>query len=797
MALASAPAASAQVVGARWAGRAISEIEYRGLRTLADESINFYLDLAVGRPFDPAALNAKILEFWEKRDLIDDILVEAEEVGAAVKLVITIQERPRLISLDYQGLDKVKRSDIADHSDKERIELFEGLPFNVGELVRLKKSIEALYAERGFRFAHVTFERDDVSPTEVRIVVTIDEGNKVKIGQVRFEGNEVFGAGRLQRQMKKTKKSNLLTKIRKRDIYNPATVAEDLEAVEELYKEYGYKDVQTGEPVVEVIARKDGSEGEGRKLRVIVPIEEGSRWKLGEIRVEGNEVLPDELLVSVFERPKGGWLRADVIEKGLKQINDFYRNGGYILADIESEVVERENLVADLVLKIDEGDQFRVGRIEFEGNSRTRDRVLRRELRVQEGLVFNSASLRNSLLKINQLEFFKLNEDEPVDVQVVHEDKLVNLTIKGEEAERTELQFGGGFSEIDGFFAQAAVSTRNFLGRGETLGVSLQSGRFRDSLDMSYFVPWIFDRPQNVGVQLFDRDLDFDLLADQRFVRKERGAVVTWGRSFHLFEGLSLSYTNSTFEDFRSQRFFLDAANPEGELFEQGFEFRKSSLTTVYRYDSHDSRLEPTQGKRLVASLEYAGGPLGGENYFFKPSVNFAYTRMLSRRGVRTVGRFNVEVGHVRPFGHFDNGLPRDLFFLDRLVLGGESSVRGYQFRSIWARDKETGLTIRDLNGFATGGDKVIQTNFEFHVLLAEQFRLVAFVDGGNVFAEHQNFDPGNLRWVGGLELRINVPLFGAPLRFIWANQLNPYTGLRFDEVERFDSFDFSIGVSF
>lgn len=794
---------SAQVPGAELAGRAVLEIDYIGLETLAEESMNFYLDLEIGQPFRPNELNDKILSFWNERELIDDITVEAEELGAGVKLVVYIVERPILVSVDYQGLDKVKRSDIADQADKERIELFEGTPFNIGELVRLKKAIEALYEERGYRFARVSFERDDVSADRVRIVVNVDEGNKVKIGQVQFEGNEIFEAGRLRNQMTKTRKSNLLTRIRKRDIYNPATVEEDLENLRDLYRRFGFKDVQTGEPVIEVIEKgettevEEGDPGGKRKLRIIVPIEEGPRWRLGEIRVEGNEVLPDEVLVGTFKEPKGGWLRSDVIDEGVEQIDEYYRNGGYILAKVESEVVERDDLVADVVVKIDEGEQFRVGRIEFKGNDRTRDRVLRRELRVQEGMVFNSAALRNSLLKINQLEYFALEEDDPVEVTVVDEEQLVNLTIKGSEAERTELQFGGGFSEIDGFFAQAAVRTRNFLGRGETLGVSFQSGRFRDSFDLSYFVPWVLDRPQNVGVQIFDRDLDFDLLVDQRVVRKERGAVLTWGRSFRLFEGISVAYTASSFEDFQSQRFFLDASDPEGQVFEQSFDFTKSSVTGTYRYDSHDSRLEPTRGKRLAASVEYAGGPLGGENFFIKPNLNLTYTRPVTRRGLRTVARANLEAAFVEPFGNENDGTPRDLFFLDRLWLGGESSVRGYEFRSIWVRDPDTGQTIRDVNGFPSGGNKMLQLNFEYHFLLAEQFRLVGFVDGGNVFGEGQEYDVANLRWSAGLELRINVPLFGAPLRFIYSNQLNPFDNLGLNEEERFDTFDFSIGVSF
>ena len=787
--------------GQGFSGLTIRAVEYENLETLAEDSMNYYLGLEIGRSYDPADLDARIQRLWD-RSLIDDITVRAERYDGGVKLIIDVKERPRVASIDYQGLDKLKRSDIGDAVDKEQIELYEGSDLKLGELVRMKQTIEELYAERGYRFAEVTLDIQPLGAAEARVLVTIDEGNKVKIGRVDFEGNEVFSTGRLRRSMKKTKESGLISNIRKRNIYNPATVQEDLEAVRTLYRELGYKDVQTGDPVIEVIEDEapveDVSQGK-RRLRLIIPVEEGPRWRLGEVLVEGNEVLEDSILLSVFEEPKGGWLRSDVIDEGLEKIQEFYNNTGYLFAQVEQEVVEREDRVADVLIKIQENDQFRVGRMEFSGNTRTRDRVLRREMRVQEGLVFNSGALRNSLLKLNQLEYFKLDEDDPVGLDYDSEEKTVDLVINGTEAERTELQFGGGYSELDGFFAQASIRTRNFLGRGETLAVSFQSGRFRDLFDVSYFRPWLLDRPQSVGIQIFDREIDFDLLSSQIFRRKERGAVLTYGRSFRLFEGLSFSYTLSELDDFQSQRLFLDPDNPDGQIVSQAFSFEKSSLTTSYRYDSHDSRLEPTFGNRVNASIEYAGGVLGGENFFVRNNLNLAFTRLLRKKGLRTVGRFNIDMTYIEPFGTDDDGLPRELFFLDRTLLGGENSVRGYRYRSIWLRDPVTGATIRDATGFPQGGTSSVYLNLEHHFLVNGPFRIIAFADAGGVFDPDLgvDYDWDAMRAVAGIELRINVPLFGAPLRFIWSNQLNEFDSLDSLDLERFDSFDFSIGVSF
>ncbi len=785
-------------------GRPIASVEYTGVETLSEESLSYYLDLELGKPWDPGRVNDRIKELWE-RELIDDISVKAEAESEGVGVRVTITERPLLTSLDYDGLKKLKRSDIGDMTDRERISVYEGLALDLGELARLEQAIKKLYEERGFRFAGVHVEVQDAGLGEKRVLVTVDEGGRVKIGQVDFEGNEVFSAGKLRRQMEKTKKSNLLTRIRKRDVFNSATVEEDLDKVKDIYRRFGYKDVEVGEPELDVLERKPNAErleNRKRQLGLVIPIEEGPRWKLGEVAIEGAEVLPEGLLRQMFKEPEGGWLRSDVIDEGVEQIGELYRNSGYIFADVKMEVIEREDLVADLLVTVEENDQFKVGRLEFTGNDRTRDRVLRRQMLLKEGDVFNSGMLRTSLLRLSQLEYYVVNEDDPVEVNYDSGNQKVDLVVKGTETGQTEVQFGGGYSELDGFFVQSALRTRNFLGRGETVGVSMQTGRYRDIFDVSYYMPWVNDRPQNVGVQLFNRETDFDLLADQRYRSKEAGGVISFGRSFRRWELIQLAFSNMNIESYQSQTFYF-FENPEerddtlSDTIEQAFQFNRRSVTATYQYDSHNSRLEPTQGKRLIASLEYAGGPLGGESFFIRPSLTAAITMPLTRGAWRTVGRANIQLGYIKPFGMDNEGNLRQLFFLDRYLLGGENSLRGFAFRSIWVRDPETGRTLLDTNGFPQGGDKSIVINFEHHTLVNGPFRVVAFFDAGNVYGDDQDIDFNAMRMSAGIELRVNVPILGAPLRFIYATNLNPLESLGGLDRERFDSFDFSIGTSF
>jgi len=765
----------------------IREIRFQGLRALPEDTVLFYLGLEVGATLDRAKLAQNIHEFWERR-LIDDLKVESEPVDGGVRLTVTVVERPILRSIVYDGLKGISRTDVNEKMAKEQIEVREGEPMDRGEVSRLEALIEEMYRDKGFRFADATAQIEETSPGEVRVTFAIDEAEKVRIGDIEFAGNRVYGDRRLKMAMKKTKETGLFHRIFRKDIYNPATMAEDLQKVRDLYRKAGYKRIDVGEPKLSVIEK-----GQKRRLGIEIPIDEGARWKLGEIRVEGNEIFKDELLRTRFNRPRGGWLRSKMIDDGMEAINDLYRNTGHLMAEVRSELVERENNVADLVVKVAEGDQFRVGTLEFEGNTRTRDKVLRREFRVQEGTLLNMGAVKSSLFKINQLQYFKLDEDDPITFENFDtEKKTVDLLVHGEESDRTELQIGGGWSEAFGFFGQLSVRTLNFLGRGETVGVSVQSGRYSDQYDVSYFVPWFLDRPQSIGLQIFKSTVDYTQLYSIENTQKSTGGTITYGRSFGFFNSVSIAY--SRFE--REDRIAL--FDSEGNLVPIDYSITNSSIRPAYNYESRDSRLEPTIGLHFGASVEYAGGLLGGNNYFVRPELQLSLFKPVSYAPVKTVFGFNVEGGWITPLEG------RELAPLERYFLGGETSIRGFNFRDLTVRcvggepypgrpDTPCAKDERliDQNGTLLGGDKYLQLNLEYHLLLGGPFRIVTFLDAANVYGEGQSIDVGRLRKTAGVEARIFVPVFGAPLRFIYSWNLDPLPD------DRFESFQFSIGTTF
>lgn len=771
------PAPGLLAQGGELEGQPITGVEVLGLENLPEETLLYYLDVEPGRLLDLDSLNSRIKNLWE-RQLIDDIRVRTEATEGGVRLIVEVDERPVLRSVDYEGLKKVSRSEVRDKIVEERIVVREGGPLARGELARLQSAIEELYRNKGYRFAEVTYELEEVAPNELRAVYTVDEGDRVRIAEVEFEGNTVFPDWRLQWRMKKTRETNLVYRILKKDIYNPAKLEEDLERVRELYRKEGYKNVLLGDPEIDLKER-----GDKRRMVLTIPIEEGERYRFGEISIDGNETFTDQALLRVFRNEPGTWLKADLIDEGLESIRDLYSNTGYMFARVEPELVEHDDNVADVLIHIDEGDQYRVGRIEFEGNRRTMDKVLRRELRVQEGYVMNVAALRNSVYKVNQLGYFQLNEEEPVNIDVNPDDKTVDLTFDGEEADRTELQFGGGWSEFEGFFGTFSIRTQNFLGRGESLQASFQSGRRQAYFDLGYYVPWFLDRPQTVGLQVFSRTVDYDFLttADD-YESRTQGGTFTYGRRLGLFQSLSIAYTRARYEEEANFSIFGDTGDEEVTTLTRDID--SSSLRPAWSYNSIDNRFEPTRGMRLTLSAEYSGGALGGENNFVKPELRFTYYKPLGQYPVKNVLGLNVEAGYLSPFG---DGIASSFEYF---YLGGERSVRGHSPRTILPRD-DNGDFLRDAQGFILGGDRFLQVNLEYHLLAGGPFRFLLFTDAGEVWAEGEDLNFDDVRWTAGVELRVLVPVFGAPLRFIYAFNLDerPY--------DEFEDFQFSIGSTF
>ncbi len=775
-----------------------------GGATITADTVEYYLNVSQGDPFDPDAIAKNFGRFWDS-GLVEDLKIESEEIAPGkVRLIVTVRERPKVTEFLFHGNKKLSNSSIKEKLDAANVTLKRNVPLRASELQRFKQAILDVYAKEGYASATVEPVVSDAGPNQRKVTFQIDEGAKVKIGQIRFEGNKVYSGRKLRAALKKTKQKSLLRMFSKKTIWSKETWGEDSENLKKFYMNHGYKDVVVGEPQVNLIARNPAGRNQKEKhfrMVVVVPVQEGKQFKMGDLSIKGTTVFPSDALKKLYEVKPGKIYNYSSVEDGDDAVRNLYQSRGYIYSWANQALVDRKDKpdTVDVVVTVSEGDRFRLGRLEFAGNTKTQDKVMRREIRLLEGDWMNMSLFKKSMFKVNQLGYFKLKED-PLEFKFDDKNRLVNVTIKGEEVGRTDVQFGAGYSELDGFFGQFMFNTRNFLGRGEIIGLGVQAGATGKSYTLSFSEPYFLDKRMLVGGSIYNQTLDYTAITNSLsdYVRKSKGGSLIWGLGVSDFGQFTVTYGyEDVFAQYSTQRFLTPDSPltfPHGrgiptpykgilgpDKFHEVYRGITSSLTPSYGYDSRDDPFDPSEGISYFARLRYAGGALGGDFHYWRPEWGTTLFHPLSKR---TIFALNFEGGIIKPMS--GGTIP----FYDRYRLGGERSLRGFQFYSILPRTK-TGQYFVDANGVQLGGDRYLQLNLEYQIKLGGPLKLIFFSDTGNTWFETQGWDLSLLRYSYGAELRIFLPIFQAPLRFIYGINPKPFAD------EKKSDFQFSIGSTF
>ncbi len=798
------PPSSAPAPAAAAPKEKIVGIRVVGYQTVSPDTIAHYLGVKVGDPYDPDRIRDNFQTLWDV-GLLENVSIEAERAAGGVTLIVTIEERPTVKEVDYTGNKKFSNTQIKDRLREAKLEVRPGAPLSLREIAKIRSNIADYYVENGYRSATVDFRIEDVSKTEKKLIFVIDEGDKIKIAAIRFEGNHVFSQQRLRNAMGKTKVNTWWRFLSETSTtYSQANYDADVESLKGVYHAKGYKDVVVKDPVLDVFIKNPNAPAKKQKkrVRITIPIVEGDEYFTGQIQIlkvdqtgQPEEataplVIPRETLMKEFrDLPPGSVLNRDRLVEALSTIEGKYKSLGYIYWYADPVYRDVGNHRVDVDVKLFEGDKFYLGRLEVTGNTTTRDKVIRREFALDEGDVMNMEYVKKSLQKLQQLGYFKVNEEPEFGVRAA--EKKVDLTLKGTETSRNEIQFGAGYSALDGFFGQFSFQTRNFLGRGETLGLSAQIGKISNYYNLSYTIPWFMDRNQTVGASLYSNEVSYLNIEERR-----KGGNTFFGKGLSLFDSWSVLYQ---YEDVKANFPVSGAQIPPGQP-APPTKFTEvlgttSSITPGYRYDSRNDPFDPNQGFRLFGSAQFAGTVLGGTDNFIKPLVGGSgYIGLRFPR--HTYFAFNLEAGYVTPYGS------KEIPIFERFQIGGEQSLRGFRAGAVLPLDKKNTVFTDDV-GRILGGNKYFVFNLEYIFLTVGPAKLLAFSDIGNVYHESQKFDLTRVRSSVGLEMRIFLPIFQAPLRFIYSWNLHPITpmdqfGFPINSLsERRSGFDFSIGRTF
>jgi outer membrane protein insertion porin family len=760
-------------------GQIVERFEATGNTSVASDTIRVYLGISPGDVYDPAAIQRNFINLWQT-GLFDDIRIETERGDTGVIVRAVVKERPRIGSVEFRGNKEMNQTKVNEALERDKVDLHIGNTIEQSLIRRAQEAIERAYTEGGFEGVQVDAITEDLgTPGEKKIVFIINEGIKAKVASIDFVGNSVFSDARLRGQMKEVKKHNLYTWVRKKNLYVPSKLDEDLEHIKNFYQDHGYQAISFGDPQITT---------SGNRVRITVPVKEGDVHTFGDVTVDGNTVFTSEQIIGNWPVEKGATLRRKPIQTRIEAFGEAYRMRGYIYAYVEPEYTVKPGNVVDVKVNVFEGDQFRLGRLEFVGNTTTKDKVLRREIFLEEGQIMDMETFKQSIYKLGQLGFFKVN-DNP-DFKVNPETKTVDITVKGIEEGKNDVQFGGGYSEGGGFFVQAQFATRNFLGEGENFSLGYQRGRRTNFFSISYADPWFMDTPNSLGVSVYNRETI--LPASFGYEQRGKGGTVAYGYRLRRFDSLGLLYG---YERSRSVYQSQEVPDPNGNIplpLISDLQFITSTIVPSYRYDSRDNPFDTTRGSRINLSLAYAGGPLGGSVEMFKPTVGMTRFLRLSRRSSVSA---NIDAGYIFSFrddcAHTYNELTREVPDLcvptsDRFLVGGEFSVRGFGYGTLGPYEEFPGRGPRPAGGYSH-----MTYNFEYIYRVNDPIRLVLFADAGKAYGYQENVDFGKLRYSMGAEMRLFLPVFQFPLRFIYAFNPRPQPG------DEFEGFQFTIGNTF
>jgi outer membrane protein insertion porin family len=808
-----------RLVNAQQTQRLVESVDITGNRRLRKDDILYYVQTRPGDPYNEQQIQRDLqailtLGFFDKT--ATRVLTE-EGARGGINVIFEVKELPIIRDLQFEGLKSVPESDVLKAFRERRVGVSKESIYDPVKARNAIRVLKELLAARGHPNATIEEKRDEVSLTSTALTFVIHEGERVRVVEIQFEGNSVFSDGKLRGAMKLVKEAGLITRFKGQDILDREKLEFDLRHVDNYMRAKGYLQARHGEPRVESVGpRRTGfpvlplpflsSVDEG--LRVTVPIVEGKIYRIGEMKIEGNSIFSEEAIRGIVGLNKGDIANGEKIGKALfENLKKYYGQQGFIEYTAEPTPTFKDNPqkpdegIVDFVITIEEGKQFSLRRLEFIGNTFTRDNVLRREVLINEGDIYNQSAWEYSIIRLNQLGYFDpIDKDKDADFKTNEEEATVDLTLKVVERGRQQISFNGGISGIGGSFFGLDYSTNNLLGRGEILSVNLSAGNRQKYLQFSFTEPYIKNRPITAGFSLFGYTQKF--FGEGTFLSQNVNAQQ--GLSGNQFDFLNVSdenlftrtsYGGSIFASAPLSEFYRKRRFTQFSRVGASYQFSTSSVTdpavnqdpnnptqfipviysqpniitsrgTVsFAYDTRNASVDPTSGRELSVQIALAG--LGGDVRTYQPTLS--YTQFIPMRRKRSdhpeVFGFRILAGTVGSFATsskvrnsnslaFVDGVP----IFERFFLGDEFSIRGYNVRSISPR--------APLDTFVTSQNVKLASNasgtpVEVTGVPASAINVGVFtgVSGSNVVQLPRSFTPigADTQLLGNFEYRIPV----------------------------------------
>jgi outer membrane protein insertion porin family len=722
----------------------ITNISIAGNETRETSSLLPVLKSKVGEPFSVDRANDDVKALY-RVGIFQDVRVESTKAAGGVSLVFQVVEKPFVESIRISGNKEISNDKIRDAMDLKAKSVFSG-----GELSKSLKKVKKLYTDEGYYLAEVNATTAKVGKNGIRISLDIKEGSKVLIKTIRFEGNTVFSARKIRKQME-TKEKWFLSWITGAGTYKEEALKNDVNRIADLYFNNGYINVKVGEPQVKLLPDKSG-------LEVTIGITEGEQYRTGSLDFKGDLLESKEVLAGKVKLEKGEVFSREVLRGDVVTLTDVYADKGYAFTNVTPlSKIDSDKKTIDITFEFEKGDKIYIERINISGNTKTRDKVIRREFRLAEGDLYSSTGLKRTKQNLDNLGFF-----ESANISTAKGSTPNKLSLNTEVKEKSTGQFsiGAGYSSSDGIIGQGSIQQNNFLGLGLKGTLAASIGGKTQLYNIGLSDPYFLDTNWTLGFDIYRSEREYE-----DYTRRVTGGDIKAG--YKISDQLSTfwMYKYEVKSLFDLSEAYLNNPSLMGET-----SGTVGSLYGSISLDTTDYRLDPSRGFTSTLSAEYAG--LGG---------NQRFTRFIGQSGVyfpllwKTVLSVRGELGYMMRDG-------KDIPIDEKFYLGGINTIRGYSSRTV----------SPIVNGVYVGGVKEAIVNVDYVFPIVKDFGLkgVAFFDAGNSYAPGEQLF-SKLLMSYGLGIRWYSPM--GPLRLEYGFPVNPREGID----NKGGRFEFSIGGFF
>lgn len=718
----------------------VKKIDIQGLRRIDEYAVRSKISQKIGSPLSPDSISEDIKSIFTM-NYFEDVRVEMEFYEGGVRLIYIVVEKPTISNISFYGNDEFD-----DDKLKEQILISRGSIADATLISENALKIKAFYESKGYWLAEIVPVVRKVNETSAVVTYMINERQKVSIDTIEFEGNRSISDDDIEDVME-TSEWWIFSWLTSGGHYNALTMKKDIEEIRNLYYNNGFINVRVSEPEITL-------DEEQEEMNIVITISEGTQYKIASVNLKDNKAFTDEELMPMIKLEAGHIFRRNVLTDDIRTLSDFYSERGYALISIDPEVkpVRNEDTV-DVVYRVIEGDIFHIGRIEIGGNIKTKDKVIRREMRLDEGDKYDSSKIKRSYQRLNNLNYFETIELKPKPRAAEH---LLDIDVTVKDKQTGTFTIGGGYSTLDKFIGMVDLSYDNFLGNGQNVKLRGEFSSRSTTYELSFLEPWFMDKEISMSVSVYRKKREYN-----DYDWKSKGGRLGFGKAFDEYWRGNIQYT---LEEITVSNVEPDAIQSIKDL--EGISLTSEIAPSISR-DTRDYYLDPHEGSRNALYLSVAG--LGGDNRYVKAILDSQWFFPLGPTTFGVRGR----AGFARGFG--GKKLPN----YERFYVGGINTVRGLDYGYGGPRDA---------SGTPIGGERELIFNFEyiFPVIPEAKLKGVLFFDAGSAFDEG---DPITLRKTAGLGIRWISPV--GPLRLEWGYNLYPKPD------ERRSKFEFTFGTFF